>query len=342
MSNSNHILKNIQNLIRNSDNILIVVSTPIDPDCVGTALALCWWLTKHNKQAQAISFFQIPQKMADFPGISEILQPDSSTFEFNKYQLIILVDGSSWGQFFGNNWKKILQTLNINKIVNLDHHVPDEIQAAIPERSLNVQTSCTSQLLFEYFIKPDDIKPPSHIAEYLYLSLLYDSRMFKNEIHPGEYQFAQELLCLGINHSKAVDTNYSLQEVKFLAWAIEHTQFIPNLKLTLLLIDAKLNNELQQRFGESWKDFDAIYKETIQRQITGYNYGIILIDNMDGTTRLGWRTRNFGNTICISETAAKAGFRAGGHRNAGGGTFIGSIEKAKEQLLQEIRKALKG
>jgi nanoRNase/pAp phosphatase (c-di-AMP/oligoRNAs hydrolase) len=254
---------------------------------------------------------------------------------------MVLVDGSSWEQFFGDNWKIILNSMDVNKVINLDHHVPDEIHAAIPERCINIKTSCTAQLLYDYFIKPSDINLPPYIADALYIALIYDSRMFKNEIYQGQYKFAEELLSFGVNHLKAVDTNYDLKEIDFLVWAVEHTEFMPDLHLTILYIDSLLNVELQEKLGKNWLEYDSLYKETIERQVKGYNYGIILIDNMDGHIRLNWRTRNFGNNISIAEVARKAGFNAGGHRNAGGGSFPGTFEDAKARLIQEIYKELK-
>ena len=62
---------------------------------------------------------------------------------------------------------------------------------------------------------------------------------------------------------------------------------------------------------------------------------------MDGTIRLGWRTRNFGNTLEIAHVARQAGFIAGGHRNAGGGTFTGTIETARHELLNAMDESLK-
>jgi oligoribonuclease NrnB/cAMP/cGMP phosphodiesterase (DHH superfamily) len=57
---------------------------------------------------------------------------------------------------------------------------------------------------------------------------------------------------------------------------------------------------------------------------------------------LNWRTRNnVENTIEIMQAAINAGFSAGGHRNAGGGSIqindLSEIEKVKESLFESIR-----
>ncbi len=334
-------LTTIRRLIETAQRILINTSDPVDPDCVGTALALRWLLQQKKKQADIVSFSRIPPSMSEFPDIEHVRAAETAGFDFSPYDLLILVDGSSWAQFWGNKWQSVLGKIDTERIVHFDHHQPEEMYAGISERSLTVQTSSTVQLIYDYLIKPDAGFVPPHVAHYLYLGLLYDARYFKNEIYPGEYRFAEELLACGADHDRAVDTNHEMPEYWFLAWAIEHTEMIPELALTLLVIDARQNRELAERFGEHWKDFDTLYKGTFQRQVRGYNYGIILTDNLDGTIRFNWRTRSYGRHLSIADIARAAGFRAGGHRNAGGGIFEGTIHDARKRLLDELSKATK-
>jgi len=329
----------ICSLIRTAERILIVTSRPVDPDCLGTGLALRWYLRQMGKQAEAVSFFRIPDTMRSFPDIGDVTEADPAAFDFSPYHLIVMVDGSSWSQFFGDPWQKILSGIALHNLVCIDHHVPDEIQQAIPSRCLTVKTSSTAQVLYDYILEPAGAICPPCVCQYLYLALLYDTRGFKNERHEGMYRFAEALLAGGADHLQAVDVNYDEREMTFLTWAIAHTEYHPELGLTLLAINATLRSELKRLLGENWMDCDGLYKEVFLRQVAGYNYGIILIDNLDGTIRLSWRTRNYGAHLSLAEPARLAGYRAGGHRNAGGGSCAGPLSEAKEKLLGEIRKA---
>jgi len=333
---NNQIIANISNIIRKAERLLLVISRPVDPDCVGTALACQWWLQQQSKKAKVVSFIPIPQDMNDFPGIKSVKRADAGTFDFSPYGAVIVVDGCDWAQFFGNQWPAIVSRLDLIRVVNLDHHEPGDIYKAVPETCLNICTSSTAQVLYSCLIEPGPIKPSAEVAEWLYRALLYDSRIFRNELHPGQLSFAEKLLALGVDHAKAVDVNYDMHEVEFMLWAIQHTRFIPELQLSLLTVDAAAQAELRQRLGKSWMEYDKLYKEQIERHIKGYNYGIILIDNLDGGIRLGWRTRNFGTHVSIGAVARQAGFQAGGHRNAGGGTFTGTLASAESKLLEEL------
>ena len=334
--------KNISSLMASTANALVIVSRPVDPDCIGTALALRWLLVAQGHTTSIVCFFSIPSNMRDFPGMGEATVAEADSFDFSPFDLIITVDGSSWEQFLGAEWKKILGRIDMARIVNIDHHEPDEIMQAIPDRCMNDKTSSTAQVLYEHFIEPSQLSPPTGIADVLYLALLYDTRGFRNEMHTGAYRFAEALTTLGADHARAVDVNYDMREVQYLTWAIEHTEFISDLCLMLLVIDTKRSAELEAKLGKDFLDYDTIYKETIQRQVAGFHYGVILTDKLDGTVRLGWRTRGYGSHLSIGAIARQAGFKAGGHRNAGGGMFTGSIEDAKSQLLTSLRKALPG
>jgi len=332
-------ITNIQNLINASGSVLVVISRPVDPDCVGTGLAVQWWLAQQGKQARIVSFFAVPDTMKQFPDIGSVTLEQVGAFAFDGWQALVLVDGSSWGQFFGNNWQQILKRIDIAKIINIDHHEPEEIQAAIPERCLIKSTSSTAQLFYESFLAAFPVKPHSRIAEYLYRALLYDTRNFRIDLHQGMYRFADALVALGVDHAKTVDISYDVREFDFFLWALAHTQYLPELQATLLAVTDTDARELEQKLGSAWFDYDAIYKEVFLRQIAGYNYGLMLIDKRNGTIKLNWRTRNYGSNISIADIAREAGLQAGGHRNAGGGTFRGTIEEAKTKLLAGMEKA---
>ena len=334
--------KNMSGLMASSNNPLIIVSRPVDPDCIGTALALQWLLAAQGHTAAIVCFFSIPTTMTGFPGMGEVRVAQPGSFDFSPFDLIITVDGSSWGQFLGDAWEKVLSRMDLARIVNIDHHEPEEIMQAIPGQCLNVKTSSTAQVLYEYFIEPSQLSPPARIADCLYRALLYDTRGFRNEMHTGAYRFAEALTALGADHARAVDVNYDMREVQYLTWAIEHTEFIGDLGLMLLVIDAGRLAELETKLGRDFLDFDTIYKETIQRQVAGFHYGVMLTDKLDGTVRLSWRTRGCGSHLSMGAIAREAGFKAGGHRNAGGGSFKGSIKDARTQLLAHLRQALPG
>ena len=81
-----------------SERTAVVVSDPIDPDCLGTALALVWWLTAQGRQASAVSFVRIPGTLQTFPDVDTVTVADPLQFDFDAYDLVVLVDRESGGR----------------------------------------------------------------------------------------------------------------------------------------------------------------------------------------------------------------------------------------------------
>ena len=336
-----NVLSNITQVLGRSSSVMIMISDPVDPDCVAAALALHWMLTRQHKEIMIVSRYRIPATMLDFPNIWRVQLYETSLPDFPRFDALVLVDGATWSQFLGRDWENVLSKLDLSRVINIDHHMPEEIQAAVPRTCLNMQLSSTVQVLYECFVKPEKMRLPVDIAEVLYRALLYDSRNFKNEMHPGEYEFAEMLIAHGANHERAVDVNLDRNEVSFMVWAVEKTEFIADLSLSLLCLSSARQQELEALLGANWSEFNSLYKETILRQVKGFHYGIILQENSSsGSVRLSWRTRNYGKHLSVAEIARRAGFKAGGHRNAGGGSFQGSMVDARAGLLNEFRRAL--
>jgi nanoRNase/pAp phosphatase (c-di-AMP/oligoRNAs hydrolase) len=329
---------NIQQVLGRSRSVMIMISDPVDPDCVAAALALRWMLAQQHKETLIVSRFRIPATMLDFPAVWRVQVYETTLPDFSRFDALVLVDGATWSQFLGRDWKNVLAGIDLHRVINIDHHMPEDIQAAVPRTCLNMQLSSTVQVLYESFIKPEKMRLPVDIIDVLYRALLYDSRNFKNEMHPGEYAFAEMLIANGADHQRAVDVNLDREEVRFMVWAVE---FIAELFLSLLCLDSARQQELASLLGENWSEFNSLYKETILRQIKGFHYGLILQERpLDGSVRLSWRTRNYGDHLSVAEIARQAGFKAGGHRNAGGGSFHGSMVEARTRLLHAFRQAL--
>jgi len=335
------VLRHVQEMLKRSRTAVIVVSDPIDPDCVAAALTVRWILDQQGKQVSIVSRYRIPATMLDFPDIQRVQVYDTTLPDFSAFDVILLVDGATWAQFFGRDWESVLSGLDLGKVVNIDHHMPEDICAAVPQTCLNMLLSSTAQVLYECFIKPQKMQLPVEIAEVLYRALLYDSRNFKNEMHPGEYEFAEMLIAQGADHACAVDVNVDMREVRFMVWAVENTEFIEELCLSLLCLDSACQDRLETMLGVHWSEFNKLYKETVLRQIKGFHYGLILQEHpKDASVSLSWRTRNYGDHLSVAEIARRAGFKAGGHRNAGGGSFAGSLHSARERLLEEFKRTL--
>lgn len=319
---------------------MIIASRPVDFDCMGTALATKWWLNKMGKSNTRVATFNWKNELADkFPGVEGIEFIYPNKIDFDDYDCIVLLDSSDWKQFFGDEWQSYVANIPKDKFINIDHHTEGDVSKELVDLSLRVDDSCTAKVLYEWFIKPSNIKLDKESATWLYWALMGDTGRFMYAIKNAEtYNFAADLFAVGIDHDKAVEYTVSKETMDFTVWAIQKTKYYPNLGLTVLLIDKEDDEELSEKFGAGWQErgLHKYYQQVFMRTIQDFPYAIDLWYTKDGGTKVGWRTKN-GSEIEIMEIFKKIGVKAGGHRNAGGGNTDEKVSEVLQKFLGEIK-----
>ncbi len=344
MTEKEKIASKIKDRISSSENILIVCSRPVDPDSLGSGLTLNWWIKEnYNKETDLVIFSSITEKLKHFPNLKDIDVSQVNNVNWEKYDLIILLDSSSWNLLLTNNYKSVLEKTGKDNLISIDHHSKDAFHSEVP-LALRIDDICTAKIIYDYLIKDSKIKLNEDSATWMYYALIDDSRYFKNEMYPGIYSFAEDLIQAGARHDEVVNMSTDKDSMLFLSFGIENTEFYPELETTLLAIDSDKNEKLKEKFGENWrlKSIHKYYVEVFMRIIEGYNYGIMFEEALEGGVNTGWRTRNYGDNVSIQRVLEKIGFTAGGHFGAGGGQISNiSIEEAKLKFIDEMSKALK-
>jgi len=338
------IAENILKKINLAEKILIIASKHIDYDSLGTALTIKWWLNKKGKDNVKIyTFSYLPDNFESFHSLSDVIQNQMAKVDFNYFDLIILPDGNSWRQFFTNDADKYLTDVDKNRIVNIDHHEFGELNKEIPDSSLRQMDCCTSKVFYDYFIKGSGIDLDVEAATWIYMALVGDTGTFNYAIYPDTFAFANIILSYGVDHDKAVNLDIDKRMVDFLVWGVKHTVYYPDIKTTILAITDQLKKEVDEKLGRDWgnEDIDKYYKNVFLRMVKGFPYGIIF-ESRDKSqrTEVSWRTKNYGGNIEIMEVLREAGFKAGGHRNAGGGMGDFHIQVAVEKFVSIMKKRL--
>ncbi|GAB4287207.1 MAG: hypothetical protein Kow0081_5030 [Candidatus Dojkabacteria bacterium] len=337
------IQQNILEKIEQSHTILIVSSRPADPDCIGSNLALRWFIEeKYNKYCDSVIFGGLTERVEWIPEVEKVEHRFIGEFDFNKYDLIISVDGSHWDRVFQDNFKKrVLPTISEFNFVGIDHHEKGDISTELPETFLQKTEVSCSKVIYDYFIKNSGLEITPLVATWLYAGLVDDTGRFTYDITPQTFNFAAELLKLGADHKLCVNEAYQLEQIEFTAWAIYHTEFNEEIKTSILVITNELSEELNGKFGNNWerKIIGLHYNETVMRRAKNFDYGIFFqLDFRNGGVRTGWRTRNYGNQISVREVLEKMGFEAGGHFGAGGGySKTADISKVRDEFVELMK-----
>jgi len=326
--------------------LVIPDGSRVDDDCIGSALAVKWWLKKLGKKEVKIYVFGVvPEYMKSFPGMDQIENRYIKEVDFNYYDLIFLVDTGDWDRVLTRDYQKIFTNTPIERFVNIDHHQSGSIQQENPDQTIRAEDICASKVLFDYLVEPSNVQLDEEGANYFYSSLAGDTGIFKY-IKKDTFEFADKLLKAGANHIEVTDRILSVSKdtLDFFNLACEMTNYYPEIKSTALTIDEDRIKVFNEKINPQWEDNDLLnyYKEMFQRRIQNYDYGIIFRwDPHSKLTRISWRTRNSGNTIEIMPLLQSLGFKAGGHRNAGGGSTELKPEEAEEKFVEEMKKKIK-
>ncbi|MCA9387023.1 hypothetical protein KC669_03240 [Candidatus Dojkabacteria bacterium] len=339
------IAQHITNRIRDAVNILVVCSRPVDPDSLSSGITMSWWIEKHFKQsAEVVIFHSISEKFKDYPLIKQVKFKTISEINWKEYDLIILVDSSAWDMLLTEKYEDVLSETGFGPFVLIDHHLEDTIHKDLRHNALRLDDVCTGRIIDDYFIKPSTENLTEDIATLLYYGLIDDARYFRNEPYEGMYLYAEELLKQGARHNEVMNIIVDEASMKFLAWAINNTEFYPNIKTTFLIIDEKKDKELSKLFGDKWNygSLQKYYQEVFMRITEGYTYGIMMEYKNSSEIVAGWRTRNFGQNLSIKDIFCDAGAKqAGGHFGAGGGLFKSTdIHDVKEKIIAAIDKSI--
>jgi phosphoesterase RecJ-like protein len=331
--------------IKNSNKILIIPDgSRVDWDCIGTSLAIRSWLKQLGKEEVNIYVFsKIPKSFSTFPGIEIVQSKYINEVLFDYYDLIILVDTNEWARLLTKDYTKVLENVDKKKFINIDHHEGGDFEHDPDIQVLSKKASASAKVFYDFLYQPSGIDLNLETATYLYHALLSDTQAFRVAMYADTFSFAEKLIKAGVDHYDVLERFLSIPKaaIDFLILAIEKTKYYEDLGITTLVIDNDMMERIDKEIGGEWitEDYNEYYKEMFMRRVTGYNYGIIFREDFSTAgSRFTWRTRNNGVPIDIMDTLNSIkGFKAGGHKGAGGGYTTLSPKMAEERFIETLR-----
>ncbi len=304
------------------DRIVIVTHVSPDGDAIGASLGLYHFLLEIDKQVNVI----VPNDFPDFlkwqKGAHDIINyeksPEIVVETIEAAELIFCLDF--------NTLKRIgeLGTLVVQskaKKVMIDHHLE-------PEDFCNVtmsypQISSTSEMVFRFICRMgyfDDIN--KQCAESIYTGMMTDTGSFTYNSNNGEiYYIISELLEKGIDKDAIyarVYNTYSFDRLRLMGFLLyEKMKVFSEYKTALLALSC----EEQSRFNVKKGDTEGFVN--IPLSIEKVIFSVFIREDKD-LIKISFRSK--GNFPCNEFAAAH--FGGGGHKNASGGEFYGTLEDA--------------
>jgi phosphoesterase RecJ-like protein len=323
----------LENYVKEANNITLITHANPDADTIGSALALQNVLLQMDKNAIVVCPNPIPDFMQWMHNLDKIIIHDREGKKVQKAvenaDLIFAMDFNAPHRT-SNIEKSMLET-KAKKIL-IDHHLfPDEeyfdLMFSFPEKS------STSELLFNILSKSDYKKYINkEIATNIFVGLMTDTGSFAYSCNqPETFEAAAELIRYGVVVKETHDlvyNNNSVDRLRALGYSIsEKLRVFPKHHAAYISLSA---DELRS-YGDSDGLTEGIVNYALS--IKGICFAALLTEKGD-KVKISFRSKGTYNV----NSFARKHFQGGGHHNAAGGKSYLSLDKTIEKLEKLITK----
>lgn len=310
-------LLDIAAILNQQDNFYILTHKSPDGDTLGSAFALCMVLQRMGKKAKVLCSDEIPEKYS-FLYENVLMQ----NFE---PEYIISVDVADL-QLLGSGLMEYADKIDLC----IDHHPSNKRFAK--KWYVESESAATAEIIYA-LIKILDIDFDVDLANCIYTGIATDTGCFRHtNTTARSHQIAADVMSLGAQAfkiNKIMFDTKSKARLNLEKIAFANMELFCKDKCAVITIP---NDELVS-LNVSDSDFDGI--SALPRQVEGVLVGILIKEKKPGVFRVSVRTDD---TIDASKICEN--FGGGGHRNAAGCTFEGTLLDIKNKLLAVVSKSL--
>ena len=352
-------MTSILSYIQQAHKVAIFTHQSPDGDAMGSSLAMYHYIISLGKEAQVIVPNAFPAFLAWMPGADSVLLYDTHQAQADAYldaaDLVICTDFNAPSRI-GALGDKML-SLTCPKVM-IDHHLhPSDFAdfiVSIPE------ASSTCELVYEVLMNSQDplAKRPlsnseasntqRNIAQCLYTGLMTDTGNFSyNSNRPQIYPMIASLIEAGVDKDaiyNAVFNQYSVDRMKLVGYCLyQKMRVFPEHHAALIY----LNRKELYRFNFQKGDAEGIVNMPLQSKDIHYSVFMredkATPDEMEKNggikTKIKLSFRSQGDrpvNVFASEV-----FNGGGHANAAGGEYYGTLAEAVQLFLDNYAKYFK-
>lgn len=326
-------LKELKSILEESKSVVLTCHMSPDGDAVGSTNAFGLLLRSMGKQTAVITPDQAPYDLAFVPGFNEMTaytrNPIKAERLISSADLILCLDY--------NGLKRVAQMApfirqsNARKVL-IDHHLhPEDFADLVISQPEQTSTCELVYRVFDQLGYMDLVDTP--IAECLYTGMMTDTGNFSyNSNHADIYIIISELLKKGIDKDRiytlAMNTS-SEDRLRLLGYAMDQKMKVyPEAEGALIT----LSLEELKRYNYKKGDTESLVNMPLGIPTVRWS---IFMREEEGYIKISARSKgDFAvNTICEQY------FGGGGHKNASGGEFYGTLDEAVatfEKIAAEI------
>lgn len=319
-----NISKQIIEAIQTAKNIVITSHRSPDGDSIGSSIAMLNLCETLGKSAVICHPDPAPDFLLWLPKTEAILNFESNqeaiVDEFEKADLILCLDYNE-PKRIGDEMGELLVNSSAKKVL-IDHHLNPADFTDITYSDPTVGSTC--ELIFrvlEDAKRTDLLTIPMGAA--IYLGIMTDTGSFRfPSVHPRTHAILAQLLEVGVKHyeihENVFDTN-TVDRLRIRGYACsEKLELIHNNKVAIISLTRTELDRLNYTKGDTEGLVNVALSIQGVKAAAFFNEG-------DGYIKISFRSKGKENAVNVMTSDY---FQGGGHANAAGGKFDGTMEDA--------------
>ncbi len=320
---------NIAQWVSDAQHITIFSHQSPDGDAVGSSLGLANVLKNMGKAVTVILPDQLPAFYQFLVGVKEILffheQETAVLDAIAKSDLRFYLDFNRLDRV-GQELSQYLEGYTGNSVM-IDHHQqPEEVAKVLFS---DTTFTSTSEMIFQLVSQMNWLDRLNLAAmEAIYTGVVTDTGSFRFPVVTHEtHEMVAFLLKRGLNHAKIHQEVYDTQNfnrLQLTGYALgQKLVYRPEKKLAYIT----LSQEELNRFNHQSGDTEGLVNQALS--IGGVEMAVFLREaDEPGIVRCSFRSKGDKDVNLF----ARQHWNGGGHKNAAGGRFYGTLQEAIDQL----------
>ena len=324
----------VEKWFERAEKIVIVSHVSPDGDAIGSSLGLYHFLTSQEKTVNVIVPNAFPEFLHWMPGAKEVIVYDKykeyADKLINEADVLCCLDFNVLSRI--DEMEEVVKNTPARKMM-VDHHLyPGDfcrITISHPE------ISSTSELVFRLICQLGNFSDiTKEGAECIYTGMMTDTGGFTYNSNDREiYYIISELLSKGIDKDeiyRKVFNTHSEGRLRLMGYVLyDKMQVFPEFNSALIWLDASEQKRFQYKKGDT-EGF-----VNIPLSIKDVRFSVFLREDTE-KKMIKVSLRSVGTFPC--NKVASEFFNGGGHLNASGGEFYGTMEEAINLFKQALVK----
>lgn len=322
----------VKQALQKTKKICVVFHFNPDGDALGSALALYHYFKEDGYEVTVVSPNAFPDFLNWMDGSDRIIVAQEHLVKARKAikeaDMLFVVDMNAphrAGQDLQNCIAKF-----VGFKVLIDHHVQPEINCDVMYSTH--LTSSASELVYNFLYRYMTPKRPvsKAIAEALYVGIITDTGSMAYACdHPDTYEVLGRLIAAGINgeaiHQK-VYSNYTESRLRLMGVALTHLKIMPEYGASYMYLTKQelIENNFQIGDTEGFVNYGMTIK--------GVEFTAFFVER-DNRIRVSFRSKGKVDVNLF----ARDHYNGGGHHNAAGAFYHGTIEEAIAHFEMTVR-----